>query len=48
MAEGEIPIVNKEEITTNEYGVHKQGGIVRFAIFGDYIKYSHYFEFRMK
>tara|TARA_Y100000591_G_scaffold126524_1_gene108402 strand:+ start:20055 stop:21341 length:1287 start_codon:yes stop_codon:yes gene_type:complete len=32
-------VVNDEEISRNEYGVHKRGGIVRFAVFGDNIKF---------
>lgn len=32
-------VVNNEDITLDEYGLHKRGGIVRFAIFGNKIKY---------
>lgn len=32
-------IINGEDITENNYGVHKRGGIVRFAIFGDNTKF---------
>ena len=32
-------MINDEYITVNDYGVFKKGGIVRFAIFGDKIKY---------
>ena len=32
-------IKNNEIITRNEFGVHKRGGIVRFIIFGNDIKY---------
>ena len=31
--------VNDEIITVNEYGVYKQGGIARYAFFGDKMKY---------
>lgn len=32
-------IKNGEDITRNEYGVHKHGGIVRFIVFGNEIKF---------
>ena len=32
-------VINNEAITRNEYGVYKHGGLVRFAIFGNNIKY---------
>jgi hypothetical protein len=31
--------IEDKKITVNEYGVHDHGGIVRFAIFGDKMKY---------
>ena len=31
--------IDDEDITVNNYGVYKKGGIVRYAVFGDKIKY---------